>query len=199
MIQTALRQDIFEWTGLFTGILYVLLAAREQVVCWIFGIISCFCIAYKDLTAYHLYADAGLQVFYIAIGFLGLREWFLMNRESGEQVSIKRMTTRQHVVILIAGAALSLPFGYLLNHFTDAAFSFLDSLTTVFSVFATLMLVRKYLDNWIYWIAIDLLYVYLYMSREGYFFGILMVVYTIIAIFGLNSWSGKYTRRNQHQ
>ncbi len=195
IIRTALDQDFFEWTGLISGVLYVLLAAREKVVCWVFGIISCSCIAYKDVTAYHLYADAGLQVFYVAIGFLGLREWFRMDRDAQEQDAIKRMTIRQHVFILLLGTAISIPFGYVLNHYTDAAFSLLDSLTTVFSVFATLMLVRKYLDNWKYWILINLVYVYLYVSREGYFFGFLMLVYTIIAIIGLVSWRAKYGTR----
>ena len=194
IIQTALRQDAFEWTGLLSGILYVLLAAREKVICWIFGIISCFCIAYKDLTAYQLYADAGLQIFYIAIGFIGLWQWFRMNRETDESDRISRLTIGQHALVLIAGTAISLPFAYVLNHYTDAAFSFLDSLTTIFSIMATLMLIRKYLDNWMYWIVIDLVYVYLYLNRGGYFFGFLMMVYALIAIYGLVSWSSKYRR-----
>ena len=198
MLQTALGQDLFEWAGLLTGILYILLAAKEKVICWVFGIISCFCIAYKDLTAYHLYADAGLQIFFIAIGFLGLWEWFRMNRDSGHLMEIRRLSIRQHAFVLLSGAFISIPFGYLLNHYTDAAFSYLDSLTTVFSVLATLMLVRKYLDNWIYWIAIDIVYVYLYASRGGYFFGLLMMIYTIIAVFGLVAWSRKFSAGNGH-
>jgi nicotinamide mononucleotide transporter len=192
LLQTASRQDLFEWTGLVTGILYVFLAAKEKAVCWIFGIISCFCIAYKDLTAYRLYADAGLQIFYVAIGFLGLWTWFRVDRDTGRHTPIRRFTARQHAAILVAGTAVSFPFGFLLNHYTDATFSYLDSLTTVFSVIATLMLVRKYLDNWAYWIAIDVVYVYLYIARGGYFFGLLMAIYTVIAIFGLATWSGKW-------
>lgn len=191
LLQTARQQDVFEWAGLVTGIAYVLLAAREKPVCWIFGIISCACIAYKDLTAYQLYADAGLQLFYVGMGIIGLYHWSRMENSSEDGSSIRLLSTRQHMGLLAAGVAVSFPLGFLLNTFTDAAFSYLDSLTTVFSVLATLLLIRKYMDNWIYWIMIDIAYAYLYLSRGGYFFGFLMIIYTVIAAYGLISWKKK--------
>ncbi len=68
-------QDAFEWIGLITGVIYVILATYEKPACWIFGIISSGCIAWKSITDYHLMADAGLQGFYIVIGVIGLWQW----------------------------------------------------------------------------------------------------------------------------
>ena len=192
LLQSAIQQDFFEWTGLVTGIFYVLLAAKEKASCWIFGIISCGCIAYKDITEYHLYADAGLQLFYVVMGVIGLIQWFRMDQQRDHMLSIKKLPLRSHVLIMIIGMLISIPFGYLLNHYTDAAFSYLDSVTTVFSIIATILLIQKYLDNWYYWIVIDIVYVYLYISRGGVLFAFLMIIYTMIACYGLYAWLKKY-------
>lgn len=192
LLQTALLQDFFEWAGLVTGIIYVLLAAREKASCWIFGIISCSCIAYKDIFDYHLYADAGLQLFYVAMGVIGLIQWLRMDQRTGQPLRIQKLSLKSHVLILFIGIVISIPFGYLLNHFTDAAFSYLDSVTTIFSIIATILLIQKYLDNWYYWIIIDIVYIYLYMNRGGFLFALLMFIYTVIALFGLFAWLRKY-------
>ena len=64
----------------------------------------------------------------------------------------------------------------------------LDSFTTVFSVFATIMVVKKVLENWLYFIAVDIASIYLYYSRDLDQTAILFMVYTLIAIFGYFNW-----------
>jgi len=81
--------------------------------------------------------------------------------------------------------------GFYFSTYTDAAMPLVDSFTTVFSLFATYMVVKKVLENWIYWIVIDAVSVYLYHSRELEQTALLFIVYTIIAVFGYFAWLKK--------
>jgi len=71
----------------------------------------------------------------------------------------------------------------------------MDSLTTWGSVVTTFMVARKILENWIYWLAIDLVSIYLYLDRELYFTAILFAVYIVIIFFGWFSWLKSYQRK----
>ncbi len=194
IIETVGAQDIFEWIGLLSGIIYVLLAARENPHCWWFGILSCGMIAFKDLTEYKLFADAALQFFYIIVGIWGLYMWFRRDEEVPElQISI--WPIKKHLIIVVSGLLCTIPLGLLLNTYTDAVFSYIDTFTTIFSIVATIMLVYKVLENWIYWIIVDLVYIFLYYQRGGYLFAILLLIYAMIAVYGYLNWRTKYRVR----
>ena len=65
----------------------------------------------------------------------------------------------------------------------------LDAFTTVFSIIATLMVIKKILENWLYFIAIDIASIYLYYSRDLNQTAILFLLYSIIAIVGYYNWT----------
>jgi nicotinamide mononucleotide transporter len=77
--------------------------------------------------------------------------------------------------------------------YADARYGYLDTLLTFLSVWATWLLIRKDLHNWVYWIFIDLVYVGLYWGSEGYLFAILFFIYTLIAAWGLARWGRERT------
>jgi len=79
-------------------------------------------------------------------------------------------------------------FGYLFSY-TAAAATYWDAFTTAFSVIATVMLVQRRLENWLYWIVIDLTYAGLYWSRAAVLFALLMLVYSVIAVFAYRNWT----------
>lgn len=81
-----------------------------------------------------------------------------------------------------------------LSTYTEASMPYLDALTTSFSIFTTLMVARKYLENWFYWIAIDGVSIYLYASQELYLTMGLFVIFTIMAIAGAWNWTRRYAR-----
>jgi nicotinamide mononucleotide transporter len=181
-------QDVFEWTGLITGIIYVLLATYERPSCWVFGIISSGCIAWKSFMDYKLMADGGLQVFYIVIGILGLVQW-MKGRVDKKQKPIITLPLIRHLVSIGICIALSWPVSWLLIHYADARYGFVDTLLTLLSIWATLLLIRKDLHNWVYWIIIDLVYVGLYWKSEGYLFALLFLIYAVISVWGWRRWS----------
>ena len=77
-------------------------------------------------------------------------------------------------------------------NYTKADFAYLDTFTTVFAVFATYMLTKKVLENWLYWVIIDSVSIYIYINKGFYLTAILFVVYTILAIFAFKQWKEEY-------
>src|SRR5690606_23783949 len=94
---------------------------------------------------------------------------------------------------LLAAAGLN---GWLLTRYTGAAWPYLDSFTTWGSVLTTFLVVKKVLENWLYWIVIDSLSIYLYIDRGLYLTAGLFAAYLVIVVFGYFSWLNLY-RANQ--
>lgn len=187
---TQLLQEItalgwLDWIVTLTALVYVILSARNNIWCWPFGILSCALWAYVSY-GYRLYSDVLLQIFYVVMGFWGLYNW-QRGGENGQAVPITRMPLREHLIYLLIGGIGGLLLGHLFSY-TSAEASYWDAYTTVFSVLATVMLVGRRLENWLYWIAIDLAYAGLYYSRGALLFGVLMVVYTLIAVYAYRKW-----------
>ncbi len=192
LINQLQQQTPIEWLAVITGLIYVILAAKEKNICWIFGIISTACWGYASYFHYDLYVDALLQMFYVAMGFFGIYKWQFSKNDSDAYLSISKMSNLQHILTIGGGLGLSAIVGYLFASYTQAASTYLDSLTTIFSIAATWMTIQKKMENWIYWIIVDIIYAYLYFSREAVLFGYLMIIYTIIAVFGWINWKKEF-------
>ncbi len=186
----ALENEGFFYTSellaVITGVIYVVLAARNNSWCWFWGIISAAFWTYAVGLIFGLYLDAFLQVFYIVMAVIGWWQWTKGTEE--EQLRITKLSRSEHLIILASGSVLALLFGYLFDEYTPAAATYLDAFTTIFSMAATFMVVQRKLENWLYWIVIDALYVYLYFTRGAYLFALLFVVYVVIAAIGYWRW-----------
>lgn len=169
-----------DWTATLFALVYVVLAARQRVLGWVFGILSCALWAYASFVFYQLYLDALLQLFYVAMGFWGWHTW-RKDKQATQKLSIQTLPLRTHLIIIFSCLSLGILFGYFFAAWTPAAATYPDALTTLFAVAATLMQVRKVLENWIYWIFIDLAYAWLYGSRGALLFMVLMLIYVMIA------------------
>ena len=190
----ATRLTLEEILAVIFGLIYVILAAKENVWCWFWGILSCSFWAYVTYFQYALLADAILQIFYVVMGFVGWYQWKRGGQEKTKQkeLSISKIPFRQHVIILFFGIVCSFLLGYFFDKYTPAAATYLDALTTIFAIVATFMTIRKILENWIYWIIIDLLYIYLYTIRGGYLFALLFIIYCVVAVIGYVNWRKAY-------
>jgi nicotinamide mononucleotide transporter len=207
LLQEALALHRIDWVVTVTALVYVVLAARQNVWCWVWGIISCSLWAYASFTFYHLWLDALLQIFYVVMGFVGLYNWRRSDLEHkgrsdsetegrGEaaKLLITKLTLQQNLFILIGGSILSLLFGYFFDIYTPAAATYLDAFVTVFSIITTFILVQKKLDNWAYWVIIDGVSVYLFASRGAYLFAFIMIIYILIAANAFLQWKREMLR-----
>ena len=175
--------SIIEVLAVIFSLTYVILAAKESIWCWTAAAISVILYIYICYTA-QLYPETGLQVFYLLMALYGYYQW----NKNDSNLHIQQWTTTKHLLILLIGALLTFLMGFYFTIYTNAALPLADSFTTVFSVFATYMVAKKVLRNWLYWIVIDAVSVYLYFSRDLHLTSLLFMAYTIFAIFGYYSW-----------
>ena len=176
----------FEYTSLVTGVGYSVLAAMRNRQCWIAGAVSSVCaaIAYG---ANGLPMQSGLQVFFVGMALYG---WISWTRSAAEgELPVSLWPFRNHLIAAVLITALSLGIASLLAANTDAAaWPRLDSLTTWFSLLATWLVARGKLENWLYWIVVDGLALYLYWQRELYLFVGLFALYLVLVVIGLIRW-----------
>ena len=183
LTQLNFNWSIIESAAVFFSVLYVILAVKESIWCWGAAAISVTLYIYICYSA-QLYPETGLQLFYLIMAIYGYLQW----NKNDSTLNIQQWTTTKHLLILLLGALLTFLMGFYFTIYTNAAMPLVDSFTTVFSVFATYMVTKKVLGNWLYWIVIDIVSVYLYFSRDLHLTSLLFIMYTVIAIFGYFSW-----------
>ncbi len=168
------------------GLLSVYLAAREHIISWPTAIVNV-AIFFVLFWRAKLYADAVLQLVYLVLSVYGWYEW----RFGGAQHSrlrVSRATRRHWLVIvplfLVGGVGL----GALLARYTDSPVPYFDALLTAASLVAQWMMTRKLLENWVIWIAADLVYVPLFIQRGLPLTAVQYAVFLLLAALGWHGW-----------
>ena len=187
------QNSLLELLAVLFAILYLLLAVRENILCWAAAIISTsiYLFVFWEVK---LYMESGLQIYYLGMAAYGWQQW--RGAEDGSKsLQVSMWSVRQHLGALTSITLLTFVSGYLLNSGTDAQLPFLDSFTTWASVVTTFMVARKILENWIYWLLIDAVSIFLYLDRGLYFTALLFAVYIVIIFFGWFSWLRSYQQR----
>ena len=183
------------WVEIVTvilGLIYLILAIRENIWCWIFGIVSSMGSIYLFFTG-KLYAESILYFYYVLAGIYGWYSWSQKN-EKQENLEIQIWPLSRHLFGILACILLSLALAQVLATYTDAQQPYVDAHTTMFSFFATYLVTRKELYNWWYWIVIDAVSVWLYADRGYFLYAALMFFYTFLAISGLMNWMKSYNQ-----
>ena len=203
LIEQVRATPLLDWLALGCSVVYVWLASRDRNACWIFAAVGSLLWAHQMLAVYNLVSDALLQVFYFVMAGVGLYRWrrnvrprpaaealdSVVVEHDEEKPAILRMTLGEHLTVVTS----SLLLGYGLANFVlvyrvGAAMPFLDGITTAFSVVATFLLIARRLENWLYFVAIDLAYVYIYWRTEAYLYLLIMLVYIVVAVYGYLHW-----------
>jgi len=199
-----LRTSLIEWVAVLTGVMYVILVARKMMVCWLFAIISSSLYVYLCVNL-QLYIESILQVFYVGMGFYG---WLMWQRDNASEETIDNLLEKQntddikswslknHVINIVVSGVVAFILGYIFDEFTDQQNPYTDAFTTVFSLGATFMVTQKVLENWLYWIVIDVMSVYLYSTRGLHLSSVLYIVFTVLAVLGFISW---YKHKNRYR
>ena len=183
---------ILELFGTAVGIIYLWLEYRASIYLWIAGIImpAIYIFIYYQAG---LYADFGINIYYLLIALYGWIAWktgFTLTgkkKKSGE-LPISHTPLRAWPRIAAAYIAAQLFITWILIEYTDSTVPIADSFTTALSIVGMWMLARKYVEQWWVWCIVDVASSALYIYKELYFTAALYAVYAIIAIFGYRKW-----------
>ena len=176
-----------ETIAVICAVLYLLLAIRENIWCWFFAGVSTAIYVWLFIVA-KLYMESLLNVFYFAMAVYGWYSW-RGGQSLGHELPVTKWPVRTHAVALGVIALLVAVVGGWLARNTDAAFPFIDSATTFSAMWATFLVARKVLENWWYWLVIDVVSVFIYWSRGLELTSVLFVIYIVMIPFGLYRWT----------
>lgn len=172
------------------GIISVYLGTRQNVWIWPTGIVNVGLYIIVFFQA-RLYADMGLQVVYLILSIYGWYAW-LYGGARHSPLRVTRATPRLILALLLVNIAAWLALGTLLVQHTDAAIPWLDSLLATTSLVAQWMMTRKLLESWLVWIAVDVVYVPMYVSRGLDVTAVLYAVFLILAVLGYRDWRSSW-------
>lgn len=166
------------------GLLYVVLAAKENYLCWFSGMVNVtiFMVIFFEQK---FFGNMFLQFVYLILSFYGLYSWIL--KKKGQQTAISKMDSSYRYFMAILFVLLT-GVVYLILQNSNSTLLILDAVTTAAGLIATWMQARKFIENWLIWIPTDLILTGMFIAEELYVSAGLFFIYTIIAIFAYYKW-----------
>ena len=178
-----------EGLAVVLAIVYLLLAARESLWCWACALVSSVIYIWICWHA-HLFMETWLNGFYAVMAVLGWQQWRSGGVGGNGKAARAIVTMRpwQHLACLALVLVLASVNGVLMQRYTSAAWPFVDAFISWSSVVTTFLVVRKVLENWLYWIVIDGIAIVVYFERGLYLTTLLYAAYVVIVVFGYLQW-----------
>lgn len=197
-ISIYIQSHWIELIGTLIGFIYLYFEYKASIYLWIASLAM-------TLIYVYIYADAGLyglmgiNIYYILLAIYGWVIWGFSKKKKQDKQQTKTSDTPQKSGIrhtplkwipLFIG--LALVFGillyFILVHFTDSTVPVLDSITTSLSIIAMMLLAHKYVEQWLLWLVVNIISVYLYCVSGLYSTAVLYSVYALAAIAGYYKW-----------
>ncbi|NBD27839.1 nicotinamide riboside transporter PnuC [Paenibacillus glycinis] len=178
-----------------TGLLSVWLTARENIWAWPVGLVNVACFFYMFEDA-KLYADMLLQVFFFVLSIYGWIAW-LTGRGASKVRPTRSLSRRQALLLGALLVVATFLWGYALTSYTDASIPYADALIATLSIIAQYLLSSKVFENWLCWIAVDILSIGMYAYKELYSLAFLYAIFLAIAIAGHLSWKRELVRASK--
>ena len=179
---------LLEIFAVIFAITYLILAVRQNILCWYAAFFSTaiYTFLYWDVS---LYMESILNIYYLLMAIYGWVNW--NNKKNEIDLPVKEWSLNIHFISIFIILFFTLASGFLLNN-TEAARPYLDSFTTWGSVFTTYMVTQKILSNWLYWIVINSVGIFLNFEKELYLTALLLFSYQVISILGFIKWRKSY-------
>ena len=200
-------EQLLEYFGVLTGLLYLLLEIRQHRAMWVVGFLTSLVYVFVFFFS-KIYADMGLNIYYVAISIYGFWQWTRkkaineektnQNAPANEAILYRNMTFPLLTGIILAILAIYALLYYILHNFTDSPIPAGDAFTTAVGIVATWMLARRIIEHWIFWIIVNCVSVYLYYLRGLYPTMFLYICYGILAIVGYYTWKKKGINTNDN-
>lgn len=183
--------DTLEIIGFISGFAGVFLTVKKNKWCFPIGIInvilSCF-LFYES----RLYADSLQQLVYIPLLIVGWLNW---NANTNDEFIVEHLNKKEIVIYFSLFLTSGFLLGYILKAFSNASFPWIDSLATTASFLAQYLIAKKKIENWIIWIAVNVVYIAVYLQKDLELYAVLYLVYLILAIQGYYQWRKHLTEQ----
>lgn len=168
------------------GVVSVFLSVRQNIWSWPTAIVNVglYIVVFYETK---LYADTGLQVVYVVLNAYGWYHW-LYGGKNRTELPVKRTGAKVGLILAGVVAGGSILIGTLLSRNTDAALPYVDALTTSTSLVAQWMMTRKLLENWVVWVAVDVVYIGMYINKSLHVTAVLYFVFLVLSAAGYFQW-----------
>ena len=185
-----LQLHYIEIAATLMGLMYVIYAIKEKKLLWLFGIISSGLYVWVFYDS-DLFAYGTLYIGYVIIGIYGWYNWSRNIADHGNKVvrlSIHRASAGCIWACIIISGLIAIPIYFLLKKYTVSDMPFADAILTASGMVATWMLTQKLIEQWLFWIIIDLLSFVVMINKGLYPSSLLFIVYTLLAVKGYFEW-----------
>lgn len=181
--------NYLEIAGTVVGLIYLYLEYKASIWLWAAGIVMPAIYIFVYYKA-GLYADFGISVYYLVASLYGVVCWLKGRSGTGceKEIEIRHTPRKLYWKLFAVFAVLFLVIAWVLTEFTDSNVPLPDSFTTSLSVVAMWMLAKKYAEQWLAWITVDLVSATLYIYKDLPFTAFLYALYALIAWFGYRKW-----------
>lgn len=183
--------SLAEIVGVVFGVTGVWLTVRQSIWCWPAGIVNVSLFAFVFAQS-RLYGSAALQLVYLTLSVYGWYKW-LHPGDGGRVLLVSRTPGRWWIPLVVTAGFVAVGFGYYLRTWTDAALPFVDAAATACSLVAQFMTTRKWIENWVIWIAVDVVYVGMYATQQLYATSALYAGFLVLAVLGYRDWQRSLT------
>lgn len=181
------KLTLLQIAGAALGLLYLYLEYKVNIYLWIVGLIMPVVHGYLYFEK-GLYADMGMNGYYILAGIYGWIVWNNNKPKNKHTQTISRTPLRLWmyfgIVFIVAFAAIA----YILIQYTDSTVPYADAFTTALSIIAMWMLSRKYVEQWLVWLVVDIVTFCLYFYKDTPITASLYVLYSCLAVAGYLRW-----------
>ena len=200
------KMSHLEFWATITGGIAVWLSARGNVWSWIIGLVN---VVLASILFYQiqLYPDMFLQGFFFITNLIGWWQWSFpkeVEANKKNELKISKLSNNQWVLFFVGGVVCTVVLGTFSQNLHDwfpqlfsipSAFPYMDSFTTVMSIVATFMLIRKKIEAWYVWLLVDIIATYMYYIKGLKLYALLYLIFCFIAAFGAYNWTKEYKQQ----
>ena len=191
----ALQIDFLEFLGLVFGILAVWYLIKQSLWTWPAGI-AYIIISFVIFWRIQLYGDFILHIFFLILNIYGWYYWVYGKKSKDhKELEVTRLSLQANLLVLLATAVGVVVFGIflqelpgLIDGLEPAALPYWDATTSILSVTGMWLTTRKKIENWYYWLIVDVLATGIYIYKGIYFYALLYGIYIILAVMGYLEW-----------
>jgi nicotinamide mononucleotide transporter len=183
---TAHGSSCLEAVAVIFGIISVYLSTRENIWSWPTALINVALFSALFLRS-GLYSDTGLQVVYFVLSLYGWYEW-LYGGAGHTAITVSRTPKKTWVVLGGIGVVVWALLGTITSRLPGTALPYVDAATTTISLLAQWMMTRKLIENWLIWIAVDVVYVGMFIYKGLYLTAFNYGIYLVLAVMGYIAW-----------